>query len=47
MIFYIAVVLLAVWALGLIGVYNGGQALNIFPVVGVLLLVFAFLKARD
>lgn len=42
-----ALVLLAVWLVGVLGVYNLGDAVHIFLLVGGMLLLLGFLKARD
>jgi hypothetical protein len=47
MLFTIALVLLAAWLLGIIGVYRVGDAVHVLLLVGLMLLLFAFLKARD
>jgi hypothetical protein len=40
-------VLLAAWLLGMLGVYRLGQSVHIFLLVGLMLLLLGFLKARD
>jgi hypothetical protein len=45
--FTIALVLLAVWMLGVVGVYRAGDGLHVLLLVGLMLLLVAFLKARD
>jgi hypothetical protein len=47
MLFKIALVLLAVWLLGLFGVYNFGDLFHGFLLVGLMLLLLAFLRARE
>jgi hypothetical protein len=47
MLFTIALVLLAVWMLGAIGVYRVGDGLHVLLLVGLMLLLVAFLRARD
>jgi hypothetical protein len=47
MLFRIALVLLIVWLLGLIGVYHIGDLFHGFLLVGLMLLLLAFLHARD
>ncbi|MEO5740881.1 MAG: DUF5670 family protein [Vicinamibacterales bacterium] len=45
--FEIAIALLVVWLIGMFGVYEGGDLVHIFLLVGQMLLLLAFLKARD
>jgi Family of unknown function (DUF5670) len=47
MLVTIALLLLATWALGLLGVYNVGGLVHVLLLVGLLLLLLAFAKARD
>ena len=47
MLFRIALVLLAVWLLGVVGVYNIGDLVHVLLLVGLMLLLLAFLRARD
>jgi hypothetical protein len=47
MLFKTALVLLAVWLLGVVGVYRIGDLVHVFLLVGWLLLLLAFLHARD
>jgi hypothetical protein len=47
MILKIGLVLLAVWLLGMLGAYQMGQAIHIFLLVGLMLLLLGVLKARD
>ena len=47
MLFKIALVLLAAWLLGLVGLYNIGDLVHVLLLVGLLLLLLAFLRARD
>jgi hypothetical membrane protein len=47
MLFGIALVLLAAWVLGLVGVYNVGDLVHVLLLVGLMLLLLAFLRARD
>jgi hypothetical protein len=42
-----ALVLLAVWLLGLIGVYRIGDFFHVFLLVGLMLLLLGFLRARE
>jgi hypothetical protein len=47
MLVKVAFVLLAVWLLGLFGVYGFGDLFHVFLLVGLMLLLLAFLRARD
>ena len=47
MLFKSALVLLAIWLLGLVGVYRVGDLVHVFLLVGLMLLLLAMLKARD
>lgn len=47
MLFKIALVLLIAWLLGLIGVYRVGDVVHVLLLVGLMLLLLAFLRARD
>jgi hypothetical membrane protein len=47
MLFKAALVLLATWLLGLVGVYRVGDLVHVFLLVGLMLLLLAMLKARD
>jgi hypothetical protein len=47
MLFTIAFVLLAAWLVGLFGMYPGGDLFHVFLLVGLMLLLLAFLRARD
>ena len=47
MLFRIALVLLAVWLLGVMGVYTIGDLVHVFLVAGLGFLLVAFLRARD
>lgn len=47
MLFKIAMGLLALWLLGVFGVYDIGDLFHGFLLVGVMLLLLAFLRARD
>ena len=42
-----ALVVLGVWLLGLIGVYQIGNLYHVFLLVGFMLLLLGFLRARD
>ena len=47
MLFKIALVLTAAWLLGVVGLYDAGQFIHMFLLVGLMLLMISFLKARD
>ena len=47
MLFKIALVLLSVWLIGVVGVYNVGDLVHVLLLVGLMLLLLAFLRARD
>jgi hypothetical protein len=47
MLFKIAVALLAAWLLGVIGLYSIGNVVNVLLLVGLMLLLIAFVRARD
>ena len=47
MLFTIAFALLAIWGAGLMGMYPGGDLVHVLPLVGLMLLLLAFLRARD
>jgi hypothetical protein len=47
MLLKIALVLLAVWLFGVLGVYDIGDAVHIFLLVGGMLFLLGFLKARE
>ena len=47
MLFKVGLVLLAVWLLGLVGVYRSGDLFHVFVLVGLMLLLLGFLQARD
>lgn len=47
MLFKAAIVLLAIWLLGMVGVYRVGDLAHVFLLVGLMLLLLAVLKARD
>jgi hypothetical protein len=42
-----ALLLLVVWLLGVIGVYNGGELVHVLLLVGLMLLLLAVLKGRS
>ena len=43
----VALVLLAVWLIGVLGVYDIGDAVHVLLLVGGMLLLLGVLKARD
>jgi hypothetical protein len=47
MLFKIALALLAVWLLGVLGLYTIGDLVHVLLLVGLGLLLLAFLRARD
>jgi hypothetical protein len=47
MLLYIALALLAGWVLGMLGVFEVGKIVHVPLLVGLLLLLLAFLQARD
>jgi len=47
MLFTISLVLLTIWLLGVVGVYGVGEIVHVLLLVGLLLLMVAFLKARE
>jgi hypothetical protein len=47
MLLKIGLVLLVAWFLGVVGVYRLGQGVHVFLLLGLLLLLLGFLKARD
>lgn len=47
MLLKIALLLLAAWLLGIMGVYRVGELVHILLLAGLTLLLLAFLKARD
>lgn len=47
MLVKVALVLLAVWLIGVLGVYDIGDAVHVLLLVGGMLLLLGFLKARD
>jgi hypothetical protein len=42
-----AALVLAVWVLGVLGMYQVGSLVHVLLLVGLLLLLLGFLKARD
>jgi len=47
MLLKVGLLLLAVWLLGLMGVYRIGDLFHVFLLVGLMLLLLGFLHARD
>ena len=47
MLFKLAVVLLILWLLGVAGVYQVGEFVHALLLVGLMLLMMGFIKARD
>ncbi|MFN2445876.1 MAG: hypothetical protein ABR606_09905 [Vicinamibacterales bacterium] len=47
MLFKIALVILAMWLLGVLGLYTIGDRVHVLLLAGLGLLLLAFLKARD
>ena len=47
MLFKIAFVLLALWLLGVLGLYTAGDLVHVLLLVGLMLLLVALLRARD
>jgi hypothetical protein len=47
MFFTIAFVLLTLWVIGVMGVYRIGDLVHAFLLIGLMLLLLAFLNARD
>jgi len=47
MLFKTALVLLVAWLLGVFGLYRVGDLVHILLLVGLMMLLLAFLKARD
>jgi hypothetical protein len=47
MLFTIALVLLGLWLMGVAGVYRIGDLVHVPLLLGLMLLLFAFLRARD
>ena len=47
MLFTVALVLLALWLLGLVGVYRIGDLFHVFLLIGLMFLLLAFLRARE
>ena len=47
MLFKIAFVLLIAWLLGVLGVYRSGEIVHALLLVGLMLLLLAFVRARE
>ena len=47
MLLKISLVLLAVWLLGVLGVYNAGDLVHVLLLIGLMLLLLGALRARD
>ena len=47
MLFKVALVLLAAWLVGVLGVYDVGDLVHVLLLVGLMLLLLAFLQARE
>ena len=47
MLFKTALGLLSLWLVGMVGVYNAGNLVHVPLLVGLMLLLLAFLRARD
>ena len=47
MLLKVAALLLIVWLLGVVGVYNAGTLVHVLLLVGLMLLLLGVLKARD
>lgn len=47
MLFKIAFVLLIAWVLGVIGIYRVGDLVHVLLLVGLMLLLLAFVRARE
>jgi hypothetical protein len=47
MLFKIALVLLSVWLVGVVGVYNVGDLVHVLLLAGLMFLLLAFLRARE
>ena len=46
MLWTIAVILLVLWALGMVGSYSGGGLIHLLLVIAVIVVVFQFLSGR-
>jgi len=47
MLFKVAFVLLFLWLLGMTGIYQVGEFVHVLLLVGLMLLMMAFIKARE
>jgi hypothetical protein len=47
MLFKTALALLSLWLVGMVGIYNAGNLIHVLLLVGLMLLLLAFLRARD
>jgi hypothetical protein len=47
MLFKVAFVLLFLWLLGMAGLYQVGEFVHVLLLVGLMLLMMAFIKARE
>lgn len=47
MLFRVAFVLLIAWLLGVLGLYRVGDLVHVLLLVGLMVLMLAFLRARD
>lgn len=47
MLFKIALVLLAAWLLGVVGVYNIGDLVHVLLLVGMMLMLLAAVRVRE
>jgi hypothetical protein len=47
MLFKTALILLVAWLIGVLGVYRAGQLVHVLLLVGLALLMLAFLRARE
>ena len=47
MLLKIAIVLLMVWIIGVVGVFEVGDLVHVLLLVGLMLLLLAFVKARE
>jgi hypothetical protein len=47
MLFKIALTLLVAWWIGVLGVYPAGQLVHVLLLIGLALLMLAFLRARE
>jgi hypothetical protein len=47
MLFKIALTLLVAWLIGVLGVYRAGKLVHVLLLVGLALLMLAFLRARE